>query len=255
MCQTANRVYVYGIDHEARVFYWGRPDCKLWSCPDCAEVNKRRWMAIVAEGIKEYQEKGETEWRFITLTARGDRRGWETSLHDFRQRWPKLHARMNRRWGKHPYVLLPERHRDGTYHMHGIFAGCITTRWLKDASASCGFGYKADAQPLSSHIQAVAYVLKYVTKSLQNGTLWPKSLHRVRTSHKWPKQALEREIDLPVPLQPMRPAPFLGLLESAIASGFQVVNFLEPVEAGQLDLSVDMSTGELVTNWSSLVSL
>jgi len=252
MCQTANRVYVYGIDTENGVAYWGRPDCKLWSCPDCAETNKRRWTAIVAEGIKAYQAEGITEWKFITMTTRGDRRGWETSLHDFRQRWPKLHERMKRRWGKQPYVLLPERHKDGTFHQHGLFAGGVTTRWMKDNCASTGFGYKAEAQAISSLSQCAFYVLKYVTKSLSAGTLWPRSLHRVRTSQHWPRTTFVSDF-MPVTLKPCKANRFEEMLNGWIASGYEIVNIKsnggeECPTTGQ----INTMTGEILTDWHSL---
>jgi hypothetical protein len=252
MCQTASRVYVVGIDPAEKVAYWGRPDCHLWRCSDCAEVNKRRWTAIVANGIQTYQEQGVKEWRFVTLTARGDRRGYQISLHDFRQRWPKLHERMKRAWGKQPYVLLPEQHLDGTYHMHGLFGGLMTTRWLKDNSASCGFGFKAEAEAVLSLSQVINYSLKYITKSLTNGSNWPKSLHRVRTSQKWPKQPLEGQISLPVVLKPVKPERFEETLNGWIAAGWNIVNFQTNGAGADTSLIVDTGTGELVTNWNAL---
>jgi len=79
--------------------------------------------------------------------------------------------------------------------MHGLISAGLSTRWLKDNARSCGFGYKAEAEePLSVQL-ACYYCLKYITKTLQYGAQWPKSLHRVRTSHKWPKSPVSADFE------------------------------------------------------------
>lgn len=159
----------------------------MWSCKDCAEINKRRWTAIVAHGIQEYQQNGINDWRFVTITSHEKLKTFNQTLYVWREAWPTLYARMKRKFPHLKYVYLPERHKDGRLHMHGLISGGITTRWLKDNARQCGFGYKAEAEePLSVQL-ACFYCLKYITKTLQFGEQWPKTLHRVRTSHKWPK--------------------------------------------------------------------
>ena len=187
MCITENRVYLAQIDPAKKVVLWTRPDCHMWSCKDCAETNKRRWTAIVAHGIEEYQQKGINDWRFVTITSHEKLKTFDQTLWVWRKAWPKLYGRMKRAAPDMKYAFLPEKHRDGRMHMHAICSGGISTRWLKDNARSCGFGYKSESEEIISIPLACFYVLKYVTKSLTERAQWPKSLHRVRTSQKWPK--------------------------------------------------------------------
>jgi hypothetical protein len=191
MCDTENRVYLAQVDSVARTVLWTRPDCHLWSCEDCAEINKRRWTAIVAHGIEEYQAKGVADWRFVTITSNGKLATFNQTLWVWREAWPKLYARMKRSFPAMKYVYLPEKHQNGRLHMHGIMSAGMSTRWLKDNAPYCGFGYKSESEEILSVPLACFYVLKYVTKSLTERAYWPKSLHRVRTSQKWPKSQLE----------------------------------------------------------------
>ena len=187
VCGTENRVYLAQVDTVKRVVQWTRPDCHLWSCEDCAEINKRRWTAIVAHGIETYQEQGINDWRFVTITSHEMLKTFNQTLWVWRKAWPKLSQRMRREFTTMKYVYLPERHKDGRMHMHGLMSGGMSTRWLKDNARSCGFGYKVESeQPLSVEL-ACYYCLKYISKTLTDRAYWPKSLHRVRTSQHWPK--------------------------------------------------------------------
>lgn len=158
----------------------------MWSCPDCAEINKRRWVAITCEGIKYYQAQGQPDWHFVTITSAGYHKTFNATLLAFRKNWPKYYSRWKRASPNLHYVLLPEHHKDGRLHVHALTSADLSTRWYKDNGAECGLGYMNDARPLESLAKAAFYVTKYVTKSL-GVHAWPKSLHRVRTSSKWPK--------------------------------------------------------------------
>jgi len=205
MCQNQNRVYLGGIDAAAGTAYWTRPDCKLWSCEECAEVNSRRWQAIVAEGIKEYQLLGITDCGFVIMTCRGYHSTFQQTLDVWRKNWPKFHARMKRKYPNMKYVYLPELHKDGRMHQHALASGGMSTRWLKDNAYGCGFGYIARSEELVSVTHAVFYVTKYITKSLVYGTKWPVHLHRVRTSLHWPKVPQETP-EMPVSVE-FKPIP------------------------------------------------
>lgn len=197
MCVTANRVYLVQVDSARSQVRFQRPDCHLWSCPDCAAVNSRRWQAIVAEGIKAYQQAGQTDWFFITLTDAEWNDTFHKSLLSWRKNWPKLYARMKRREANIRYVLLPERHKDGRIHMHMISTCALPQRFWKDNARACHLGYMAKSEGLVSIPQAVFYVTKYITKSLAGGSYWPKSLHRVRVSFGWPRAKQAEKTALP----------------------------------------------------------
>jgi len=195
MCATENRVYLAQVNPAQKVVLWTRPDCHLWSCEDCAEINKRRWTAIVAHGIEIYQGEGITDWRFVTITSHETLKTFNQTLWVWRKAWPKLSQRMRRQFTGMKYVYLPEKHLTGRLHMHGIVSGGMSTRWLKDNARQCGFGYKAESEEPLSVALAAFYCLKYITKSLTTRAYWPKSLHRVRTSQKWPKNAQNADFE------------------------------------------------------------
>lgn len=189
-----NRVYLASVNPDTKTVLWARPDCHLWSCPDCAEINKRRWAAMIVYGINQYTEiNSSTGWFFDTLTTHRAISTVNASLYVFRQAWPKLQRRMKRiAGGNFHYVLLPELGaRTLRFHQHMIADFDFGERWLKDNAAECGLGYMAKHVPVDNAGIASWYVTKYVTKSLEMGLKWPKSLHRVRTSQHWPKQENE----------------------------------------------------------------
>lgn len=198
MCVTPNRVYLVEVNHDLGLVRFMRPDCHLWACEECAEVNKRRWTAIVAEGIKSYQAEGLTQWRFVTVTSHEALSSFNQTLYVWKRAYPKLYARLKRKQPDIKYVFLPEKHKDGRLHFHALISHPIETRWWKDNARSCGLGYKAESVEPLSIAKACFYVLKYITKSLQAGSSWPKHFHRVRVSRNWPKLP---EGELPVEQQ------------------------------------------------------
>jgi len=225
MCETVNRIFLAGEDTVHKTLYWSRPDCHLWSCPDCAEVNKARWTAIVAHGIEVYQAQGITDWRFVTITSHEKLKTFNQTLWVWRKAWPKLSTRMRRSFHGMKYVFLPEKHHDGRLHMHALASGGMSTRWLKDNARQCGFGYKAESeQPMSVELAAF-YCLKYITKSLTERAYWPKSLHRVRTSQQWPKTQIEAFArDLEVSMKPISASKWTDYYYNIKSAGWRIVN-------------------------------
>jgi len=201
-CSAPNRPFLLGINEANRTLALYRPDCGLWSCPQCAIHNRRRWLHTIMFGIETYKKFGES-WSFATLTANRWRRGFSKSREDWARHWPKLHKRIRRYLdGKElHYVMLPELHSDGTMHMHSLWSAVFEgkkvarkkdgttyyrSKWLADNGAESGLGYVHDNRPLKNTISAAAYVTKYITKSIEYSD-WPRSLRRVRTSQHWPK--------------------------------------------------------------------
>jgi len=116
--------------------------------------------------------------------------------------------------------------------MHAIASGGMSTRWLKDNARECGFGYKAESEePLSVALSAF-YCLKYITKSLTERNYWPKSLHRVRTSQKWPKTQIEPfSRDLEVSMHPITSGKWTDYYYNLKSEGWKIVN----VETGETE--------------------
>jgi len=224
MCTTESRAYLVDVDSVGRSVRFMRPPCKMWGCPECAEDNKRKWQAVIAEGIKYYQANGETEWHFITITSSGKLTTFTQTLYVWRKAWPKLYTRMKRRQPIMHSVYLPEKHKNGRLHFHAISTFGGGERWLKDNAYMCGLGFKAESEELVSIPHAVSYVSKYITKSLDVGAYWPRSLHRVRTSQHWPKTPYEAENVIEGLFKPMPADRFASLLSKWREAGWHVID-------------------------------
>lgn len=231
MCKAENRPYLYGTTDENELV-WFRPDCGLWSCPECAVANKNRWALRIEHGVTFYKLRGETFY-FMTLTSHEKLTTFDTTLAVWSNAWPKLYARMKREEKNLHYAALPEKHKDGRWHMHMLInhgfgvtmtkKGKWSSRWLKDNARSVGLGYMADIQPIKDSLLAAWYVTKYVSKSLQAGE-WPRYLRRVRVSNNWPDLPVALdfeplEVDYSVALEKTQ---FQAILANFEASGYKI---------------------------------
>lgn len=199
MCQTVTRPFLWGISDD-KTIVWTRPDCKMWSCRDCAQTNRKKWVKRVAQGVETYIQAGEFFY-FMTVTSHEDLKTFEATVKVFPDAWRKLYARMKRINPALHYVVLPEQHKDGRLHVHSIINegfGCVDKdhqgHWLKDNARQCGLGYIADIQPLESVAGAAWYTAKYIGKSL-GVDHWPKHLRRIRVSNNWPELKDDVEFD------------------------------------------------------------
>lgn len=200
-CSNPHRPYLAYENPVTRNVQVYRPDCGLWSCPQCALRNRTKWAHRIAQGVQMYMDTGE-RWSFGTLTANRWRRGFGKSLADWRHHWPVLYRRIKRYVDPATlhFVMLPEVDSKNTVHMHvlwsAVFPGKKVRRkkdgsvyyrsqWLADNCNGVGLGYIHDNRPLGSALSAANYVTKYVTKALDTEE-WPPYLRRVRTSHHWP---------------------------------------------------------------------
>lgn len=69
-------------------------------------------------------------------------------------------------------------------HAHFLTDAQQTTRWYKDNARSCGMGFMAKVENVSTEHKAAAYVSKYIGKSLAGHEL-PPHFRRVRCSQNW----------------------------------------------------------------------
>lgn len=77
----------------------------------------------------------------------------------------------NKKYGaKLRYLLVPEQHKDGAYHMHGLLNGVSPLSLVKNKYGyldmpyySERFGYMS-LSPIKSHEKVCSYVTKYITK-------------------------------------------------------------------------------------------
>lgn len=186
-CTSRSRAFVIVPSAKGDVVLVHALRCKQWKCRSCAELNKDRWMDRIERHVKATMEQG-TVWFFVTVTSSAKARGFTKSIWVWRHAWPKLYARMKRKAGKFEYCLLPERHRDGTLHVHMLTTADMKVRWYKDNAPSCGLGYQNDVTRVTTAGQAARYVTKYIGKTLHDAN-WPSKFRRVRVSRGWPKRS------------------------------------------------------------------
>jgi hypothetical protein len=184
-CRTENRPWLLAEHAATRKVILYQPRCKKWSCPYCAERNKRSWSYKAGYGLENLTDQKQ-EMYFVTITSRGYVTSGQ-SLALLKSGWPKLSRRAKyHSAGVYSYMLIPERHRQGQVHCHILTTVNLPARFWKDAGYSCGFGYIADTDRIRGAGEAGNYAGKYLSKQLA-GMEWPKGFRRVRTSRNWPK--------------------------------------------------------------------
>ena|GEM_PF-776560 len=122
---------------------------------------------------------------FVTMTLdpkKYDRHDLETYRKDLAQHIRNLRKKYN---SKIEYLLVPERHKDGAWHMHGFFSGIpeqYLTEFQPDRYSVAlrklkAFGYKnwldyaekfgfVSVDRIKDQVKAAMYITKYVTKDL-----------------------------------------------------------------------------------------
>lgn len=183
-CQTPNRPWMVAQNANTKLAIFFQPTCKLWSCPYCANVNARRWVARGAEGAKALLAAG-YKTSFVTITSH-EKLTANASWRVLPLAWPKLYRRYKRAVGisdPKAFIAVPERQpKSGKAHAHMIITGGLSKRWWKDNARECGLGYESDVK--DADLGVVGYLTKYLGKTLEEK--WPKGKRRVNTSRTWP---------------------------------------------------------------------
>lgn len=145
---------------------------------------------------------------FVTLTINKDKHN-RYDLPTFYNKFTHfIRNNYNRKGCKIDYLFVPEKHKNGAWHLHGFIKGLpddalyefklsqkiphyirnkikngeLIYNWLAYADK---FGFN-DIEPIKSHAKASYYVTKYITKDLQHnvtklgGKLYYNSLHLQR---------------------------------------------------------------------------
>lgn len=253
-CVTKSRPILYAMDEKTHRALMFRPDCKMWKCPHCANINKLKWVYRIKKGVQQYESEGDKFW-FVTLTTHRSLRTFEKSLAVWRHAWDKLYHRMKRA-NPRPmhYVLLPELAPEtGRLHAHmlincdfgAIYKGLDKKgkprwdcRWMKDNPAECGLGYMNDVRPVDNAGLAAWYVSKYVGKSLEVDK-WPEHFRRVRPSVGWPEQEVMDESIDGLSWVAVMPHKFESVVENLWSNGFDVVN----LKSGEILEYTDLQDG------------
>lgn len=212
-CETASRPYLLGTHIEKGITVLYRPDCKLWSCPHCANVKAKQWSARVRQVIKKSNSDPDDmdAWHFLTITIKESTGMLDNQIRIFRTAWDVFSKRL-RRACPHAleYVLIPELSPvKKRLHAHMLLnwycerefkmrsrmdaergkVWYYYSRWLHDNLHTSGLGYQYDVQPLATPEQASSYVSKYIGKGLSE--VFPPGFRRVRTSQGFPRTPKE----------------------------------------------------------------
>lgn len=161
-----------------------RPACKQWSCPVCGRLREWYWITTARYGASLFLEQG-VALDFITITSHENLNS-TGSFAVLGHAWDNLRRRVKREVETTEYFVVPEPHKDGRWHLHGLVTARLKKKWWKDNARAVGFGFQADAKPVESDAAAANYLTKYLGKSLQNTNL-PKHFRRVRLSKGWPE--------------------------------------------------------------------
>jgi len=183
-CEKPGRPWLVGINPATLKAVLFQPRCKSWSCPVCADVNRRLWGVRAAHGFGILAEAGNLN-NFLTITSH-EKLSASASLAAWPDAWKKLTMRARRAVPDYQYFMIPEQHKDGRLHIHAIETANLGKRWWKDNARACGLGYMADESEVRSPAGSYTYAIKYLGKALEF-TAWPRGWRRVRTSQGWPK--------------------------------------------------------------------
>lgn len=218
-CNRATRPYLLSWNRHKRIAVIWRPDCKTWGCSNCGEINRRRLVARAYHGAAKFMREGR-KLAFFTITSH-ERLSAAATLEIWPKAWSKLRKRLARLHADFAYLAVPELHKDGRLHMHGLMTDPPTLRWLKDNARACGLGYQDDLQEAYS-LGVAGYIAKYSAKMLQFSN-FPKGTRRFRTSQNWPKlPMLEPDPDVDtIPLS--KDQPLAAQIRDWLDDGYDVV--------------------------------
>lgn len=218
-CPRKNTPTGIGVNAATGTAVVHKMGCKSWACPYCS-IKRKGFLVVKAYmGIETYKAAGVVDWFFGTITVHRRWRG-PASVTNFKKNWGKFYQRMKRKTkGQLFYILLPEKHADGTLHVHIISTCQAETRWWKDNGAECGLGFINQNEPLVSTVKAAYYVTKYVGKAVGLSD-WPADLRRVRFSIRWPKP----EPDNSIMWQCVPPELAKQAVRNRLSMGYKIVN-------------------------------
>jgi hypothetical protein len=115
---------------------------------------------------------------FVTLTLNKEKRD-RFDLHGFSKDFAQFVRDENKKRcenEKIKYLLIPEQHQDGAWHMHGLFMGLNKNDFVKNehgyldwVAYSKRFGFFSCSK-IKSRLACSKYITKYVSKSIDKAT-------------------------------------------------------------------------------------
>ena len=135
------------------------------------EYEKLKNLWRIKTKIKDYILSNDFNY-FWTLTFKDDRYDYDLAF----QKMGKWLRKMRDKYGKFDYIMIPELHKDGAIHFHGVTGGLNAV--IRDSGVkhkgvkvyNCtdwehGF---TTLTKIRSREKTASYVTKYVTKEMQN---------------------------------------------------------------------------------------
>lgn len=135
--------------------------CKRWSCEICAQLNRRRIIALARMG---------RPTAMLTLTVSNKNypspvdaaRDLKRGLVALRKRIARAHP-----GEKTPFLVVYEKHKSGWPHMHLLIrAPFLPVRWLRRVWEEITGSFMVDIRAIRTEGQAAFYVTKYVGKDV-----------------------------------------------------------------------------------------
>ena len=135
------------------------------------QLEKNRALWKIKTKIKDYILCNDFDY-FWTLTFDSDRYNYTVAF----EKMGKWLEKMRKKYGKFNYIMIPELHKDGAIHFHGVTGGLNAV--IRDSGVkhkgvkvyNCtdwehGF---TTLTKIRSREKTASYVTKYVTKEMQN---------------------------------------------------------------------------------------
>lgn len=182
------RVYEKAVKEERwNCDEWGEiPEPKEREQKDDAEIDRDRSLRVSADRslnmVYKYARANVWEW-FFTLTFNPEKVD-SFNYEEVTEKLSKWLNNMRRACPEMKYLVVPEKHKSGRYHFHGLFANVDELRFAdsghKDEAGhviynvsnySLGFSTATRVQDTA---RASSYLSKYITKDLTEGTFGKK---------------------------------------------------------------------------------
>lgn len=182
------RVYEKAIREERwNCDEWGEiPEPKVRERKDEAEIDRERSLRVSADRslnmVYKYARANVWEW-FFTLTFNPEKVD-SFNYEEVTEKLSKWLNNMRRTCPEMKYMVVPEKHKSGRYHFHGLFANVDGLRFEDSGHAdqdgktiynvgnySLGFSTATRAQDTG---RASSYLSKYISKDLAESTFGRK---------------------------------------------------------------------------------
>ena len=135
------------------------------------EYEKLKNLWRIKTKIKDYVLSNDFDY-FWTLTFKADRHDYDLAFKKM-SNWLR---RMKRKYGKFDYIMIPELHKDGAIHFHGVTGGLNALIVEADVRHKGAKVYNClewnhgftTLTKIRDKEKTASYVTKYVTKEMQN---------------------------------------------------------------------------------------